>query len=94
MKRIDQSRMSGILSAASKATMDGFVGMSSLERKRDAYVEFLANMLAFVIALVLLSLIGKYIWNNVIVDLFSFAKPAKSFWQIIGLMIFVALVRP
>ncbi|NBO70353.1 MAG: hypothetical protein EBU66_11900 [Bacteroidetes bacterium] len=94
MKRIDQSRMSGILSAASKATMDGFVGMSSSERKRDAYVEFLANMLAFVIALVLLSLIGKYIWNNVIVDLFSFAKPAKSFWQIIGLMIFVALVRP
>jgi hypothetical protein len=86
--------MSGILSAASKATMDGFVGMSSSERKRDAYVEFLANMLAFVIALVLLSLIGKYIWNNVIVDLFSFAKPAKSFWQIIGLMIFVALVRP
>lgn len=74
--------------------MDGFVGMSSSERKRDAYVEFLANMLAFVIALVLLSLIGKYIWNNVIVDLFSFAKPAKSFWQIIGLMIFVALVRP
>jgi hypothetical protein len=43
---------------------------------------------------VILAFIGKYIWNNVIVDLFSFAKPAKSFWQIIGLMIFMALVRP
>ena len=95
MKRINHlSRMSGILSAASKATVEGFVGMTSSEHRRDAYVDFLATVFAFVIALVILAFIGKYIWNNVIVDLFSFAKPAKSFWQIIGLMIFVALVRP
>jgi hypothetical protein len=29
-----------------------------------------------------------------VVDLFSFAKPARSFWQIIGLMLFVSLVHP
>jgi hypothetical protein len=29
-----------------------------------------------------------------VVDLVSIAKPAKSFWQIVGLMIFISLVRP
>jgi len=30
----------------------------------------------------------------VVVELISFAKPARSFWQIIGLMIFISLVHP
>jgi hypothetical protein len=30
----------------------------------------------------------------VIVELFSIAKPARSFWQILGLMIFISLVNP
>lgn len=86
--------MSGIVNAAAKATVEGFVGMTSSERRRDAYVDFLAAFIGFVVALVLLGFIGKYLWNYVVVDLVSFAKPAKSFWQIIGLMIFVALIRP
>ena len=32
--------------------------------------------------------------SNVVVDLFEFAKPARSFWQILGLMVFVSLIRP
>ena len=32
-------------------------------------------------------------WNNIIVDLFSFAKPARTIWQILGLMIFWTLVK-
>jgi hypothetical protein len=42
----------------------------------------------------LIAFVGKLLWNNVIVELFSFAKPAKSFWQVIGLMIFLALIKP
>ena len=86
--------MSGIVNAAAKATVEGFVGMESSERRRDAYVDFLSSFIAFVLALVLLGFIGKYLWNCVIVDLFTIVKPAKSFWQIIGLMLFVSLVRP
>jgi hypothetical protein len=51
-------------------------------------------LIAYVIALVLMGLIGKYLWNAVITDLFTFAKPVKSFWQVVGLMIFVGLLRP
>ena len=86
--------MPGIVNAAAKATVEGFVGMTSSERRRDAYVDFLAAFIAFVLALVLLGFIGKYLWNYVIVDLVSFAKPVKSFWQIIGLMLFVSLIHP
>jgi hypothetical protein len=86
--------MTGILGAATKATVEGFVGTHSSEAKRDAYVQFVSVVLAFVIAIVILAFIGKYLWNNVVVELFSFAKPARSFWQIIGLAIFISLVHP
>jgi hypothetical protein len=62
--------------------------------KREVYADSVSVLLAFVLAFVLLAFVGKLLWNNVVVDLFSFAKPAKSFWQIIGLMIFINLVRP
>ena len=83
-----------LVNAAAKATVEGFVGMHSSERRRDAYVDFLATVVAFLIAIVILGFVGKYLWNGVVVDLFSFAKPARSFWQIIGLMLFVSLLRP
>jgi hypothetical protein len=86
--------MASILSAAAKATVEGFVSSDSSEKRRDAYVEFLAVMFTFLISFVILGFVGKYLWNNVVVDLFSFAKPARSLWQIIGLMFFVSLIRP
>ena len=82
-----------LITAAAKATVEGFIGMNSSERRRDAYVDFVATFVAFFIALVILGFIGKYLWNNVVVDLVSFAKPARSFWQVIGLMIFISLVH-
>jgi hypothetical protein len=70
------------------------VGLNSSEKRRDAYVDFVSFVLAFFVAIVILGFIGKWLWNEVVVDLFSFAKPARSFWQIIGLMLFVSLVSP
>jgi len=84
----------GVVNTATKAAVEGFVGLQSSEKRRDAYVEFVAMVLAFFIAIVILGFIGKWLWNEVVVDLFSFAKPARSFWQIIGLMLFVSLVHP
>lgn len=83
----------GLMNAAAKATVEGFVGLQSSEARRDAYVDLSSQLLAFVIALLILAFLGKYLWNNVIVDLFSIARPARSFWQILGLMLFLALVR-
>jgi len=86
--------MTGILGAATKATVEGFVGTHSSEAKREAYVEFVAAILRFIIAIIILGFLGKYLWNNVVVELFTFAKPARSFWQIIGLTVFLILVHP
>ena len=84
----------GVVNTATKAAVEGFVGLQSSEKRRDAYVEFVSIVLAFFLAIVILGFIGKWLWNEVVVDLFSFAKPARSFWQIIGLMLFVSLVHP
>jgi hypothetical protein len=83
-----------MIGAACHAAVEGFVGTDSSASKRDAYVEFASIFLAYIVSIVILGFVGKLLWNGVIVDLFSFAKPARSFWQVIGLMIFISLVRP
>ena len=82
-----------MIASACKAAVEGFVS-GSADARRDAYVLLVSNILAYIIAIVLLGFVGKLLWNGVVVDLFSFAKPAKSFWQVIGLMIFISLLTP
>jgi hypothetical protein len=81
-----------LLNSACKAAVEGFTSTSQdPARRRDIYAEFLAVFLSFLLALVILGFVGKLLWNNVIIELFTFAKP---FWQILGLMIFVGLIYP
>jgi hypothetical protein len=82
------------LSSLTKAAIEGFSGNSDSKERRNAYVEFVSFLLAFLFAMVLLGFVGKMLWNSVVVELFSIAKPAKSVWHIIGLMIFLTLVVP
>lgn len=81
------------IQSASRAAVEAFADTAP-NMKREVYADSVATLLAFVIAFVILAFVGKLLWNNVVVDLFSFAKPARSFWQIIGLMIFINLIRP
>ena len=83
-----------MLQQAAAAAIEGMTNGVDSERKRDAYVSFLSSLFAFIIALVILGFVGKLLWNSVMVELFTIAKPAKSFWQIIGLMFLAALIRP
>jgi len=83
-----------VLSAAVKAALEGFTGTSDSKDRRAAYVDFVAYLLAYILAMVILGFVGKLLWNNVVVDLISVAKPAKSVWQIIGLMILASLMVP
>lgn len=84
--------MSAIQSAC-RAAVEGFADTAP-NTKREVYADTIAVLLSFVVAFLILAFVGKLLWNNVVVELFTFVKPAKSFWQIIGLMIFVALIRP
>ena len=84
-----------LLGSVCRAAVEGFSSENVDPAKRkNVYTDILAALLAFVLALVILGFVGKLLWNNVIIELFSFAKPARSFWQILGLMIFVSLVNP
>lgn len=82
----------GLFTAATRAGIENFVNPDSSASVKQSSIEFVAVLLAFIIALIILSLIGKLLWNGVIVDLFSFARPVKSFWQILGLYVFVSLL--
>jgi hypothetical protein len=81
------------IQSACRAAVEGFADTAP-NVKREVYADSVAVLLAFIIAFVIVAFVGKLLWNNVVVDLFSFAKPARSFWQIIGLMIFINLLRP
>jgi hypothetical protein len=84
-----------LVGSACRAAIEGFTSTSSDPvKKRDIYVELVAILLAIVLSIVILVFVGQLLWNNVVMDLFASAKPARSVWQIIGLMIFLSLIRP
>jgi ABC-type multidrug transport system permease subunit len=86
--------MPSLIGGACRAGVEGFLDQGNAEHRRRAYMDFLSVVVTYVIAITILSFVGKLLWNGVIVDLFSFAKPARSIWQILGLMIFVSLLLP
>ena len=59
---------------------------------RAAYIELSATIMAFVASVVIMAFIGKWLWNSIVVDLFTVARPVRSVWQVIGLAVFVHLV--
>ena len=84
--------MAKSLEAFIKSGLEGFVSGDDSKEKRDSYVNLATVIITFVIVLIILSLVGKLLWNGVIVDLFSCVRPAKSFMQILGLFVFVSLL--
>jgi len=82
------------LKSACYAVVDSFTDMpGSDSKRREVYMDLISTLLAFLIAVVILSFVGKWLWNNIVVDLVSVAKPARTIWQILGLMIFISLVK-
>ena len=82
------------LKSACSAVVDSFTDMpGSDSKRREVYMDLISTLLAFLIAVVILSFVGKWLWNNIVVDLVSVAKPARTIWQILGLMIFISLVK-
>ena len=88
--------MSTIVNAAMRAALEGFTNPSGADAHRQApiYAEALAAILTFAIAVLIVSFVGLWLWNFSVVPLFEFARPAKSVFQILGLMVFLALVYP
>ena len=78
------------LQKACYAMVDGFTDLSGSDSKRrEVYMELVATILAFILSIAIVAFVGKWLWNNIVVDLVSVAKPARTIWQILGLMIFI-----
>jgi hypothetical protein len=75
-----------------RAGVEGMTDMSG-SNKRELYKEVIASILSLIIALTIVSFVGKWLWNNSVAELFTFARPVRSVWQIIALMFFLALIR-
>jgi len=88
--------MSSIVNAAMRALVEGFTNPSGSESHRQdpIYAEAIAVILTFFIGALIVSLVGLWLWNFSVVPLFEFARPAKSVFHILGLMVFLALVHP
>jgi type IV secretory pathway TrbD component len=87
--------MTSIVNASIRAAVEGFTNPGGAEayRQSSVYTDALASILAFAISVIIVSLVGLALWNYSVVPLFEFARPAKSVFQILGLMLFWALVR-
>jgi uncharacterized membrane protein len=84
--------MPQLIEKFTRASLEGFVNEGDSKDKKESYVNLASVLISFIIALVLISLIGKLLWNGVVTELFTCVRPAKSFMQILGLFVFVSLI--
>jgi len=68
-------------------------GMVDSGSNKEMYKELVSAILAFVISIVIIAFVGKWLWNNSVVELFTFARPARSVWHVIALMLFLSLLK-
>jgi uncharacterized membrane protein len=80
------------VSGAVKGLVQGFANPDNSKEKKEGYIAFVTFLLTFIITLLILSLIGQFLWNSSIVELFTCVRPAKSMWHILGLFLFSTLL--
>jgi ABC-type antimicrobial peptide transport system permease subunit len=61
--------------------------------KKDMYKDVVASLMALLLSILIVAFVGKYLWNTTVAELFTFARPVQSVWQIIGLLLFISLVK-
>jgi hypothetical protein len=77
-----------------RAAVEGMSDLSgSGQGKKEMYKDVIASILSLLISITIIAFIGKYLWNETVVELFSFVRPVRSAWQIIGLMLLMALFK-
>jgi len=81
-----------MLQSLCKAGIEGMSDMSG-SGKREMYKDLVASILSIVLAILIISFVGKYLWNNTVAELFTIVRPVRSAWQIIGLMLLFSLFQ-
>lgn len=77
-----------------RAGVEGMTDMSgSSSSRREIYKDLIASILSLIIAVLIVAFVGKWLWNTTVAELFTFVRPVRSVWQIIGLMLFISLIQ-
>lgn len=74
-----------------RAGVEGMTDVSG--SKREIYADVIASILALIIAVLIVAFVGKWLWNETVAQLFTIVRPARSVWQIVGLMILISLMK-
>ena len=70
---------------------NGQIDIAALQSTENRAAVF-AFLVTYVAIYLLLLLLGKWIWNNMVVEMFSVVRPVDSIFNILGLAILVKLI--
>ena len=77
-----------------RAAVEGMSDMSGAGNgRREMYKDVISSILALLVSITIIAFVGKYLWNNTVAELFTVVRPVRSAWQIIGLMLLIALFK-
>ena len=65
----------------------------SSSQRHESYKGVVASLLALLISIIIIAFVGKFLWNSSVAELFTVVRPVQSVWQIIALMLLLALMR-
>lgn len=83
-----------MMNGLARAAVEGMSDLSgSGNGRREMYKEVVASILSLVVAILIISVIGKFLWNTTVAQLFTIVRPVQSVWQIVGLMLLISLFR-
>ena len=74
-------------------------GVENFLNKKEGFTNsdvasFVAALVVIIVWLAVLLLLSKWLWNEVLCKIVSFAKPVTSVFQILGLVILLQIVHP
>ncbi len=83
-----------MITECTRAVVESMTSNMNSDIRREAYASVAAGILALIVSILIIAFAGQWLWNNVIVDLFTCVKPSRSIWMLIGLKIFLLLILP
>jgi hypothetical protein len=72
------------------AGMDCFMDAPGSQK---SYKGVVVQLVALLVSIVVVAFVGKYLWNASVSELFTFARPVQSVWQIIAFMLLLSILR-
>lgn len=89
MRKIVSALLKNYIGGASKNEgFSNFHGKVPDFSKKDAWIV----VLSFIIVELILLVIGKFLWNKIVIDIIPGLRRINSIWQLLGLSILIKLL--